>query len=37
MLTQLCAEMGTLIDANPGHFTNVPTGIGGQKTVRQWP
>jgi hypothetical protein len=36
-LTQLCAEMGTLIDANPGHFTNVPTGIGGQKTVRQWP
>ena len=37
MSTQLCAEMGTLIDANPGHFTNVPTGIGGQKTVRQWP
>jgi len=36
-LTQLCAEMGTLIDANPGHFTNIPTGIGGQKTVRQWP
>ena len=36
-LTQLCAEMGTLIDANPGHFTNVSTGIGGQKTVRQWP
>lgn len=37
LLTQLCAEMGMLIDANPGHFTNVPTGIGGQKTVRQWP
>jgi hypothetical protein len=37
MLTQLCSEMGTLIDANPGHFTNVPTGIGGQRTVRQWP
>ena len=37
MLTQLCSEMGTLIDANPGHFTNVTTGIGGQKTVRQWP
>jgi hypothetical protein len=36
-LTQLCAEMGTLIDANPGHFTNVTTGIGNQKTVRQWP
>jgi hypothetical protein len=37
MLTQLCNEMGTLIDANPGHFTSVPTGIGGQKTARQWP
>jgi hypothetical protein len=37
MLSQLCSEMGTLIDANPGHFTNAPTGIGGQKTVRQWP
>ncbi len=37
MLSQLCAEMGALVDANPGHFTNVPTGIGGQRTVRQWP
>jgi hypothetical protein len=37
MLTQLCSEMGTLIDANPGHFTNAPTSIGGQQTVRQWP
>jgi hypothetical protein len=37
ILTQLCAEMGTLIDANPGHFTNVSTAIGGKKTVRQWP
>src|SRR5262249_896331 len=37
LLAQLCAETGTLIDANPGHFTNVTTGIGGQKTVRQWP
>lgn len=36
-LAELCAEVGTLIDANPGHFTNVTTGIGGQKTVRQWP
>jgi hypothetical protein len=36
-LTEICAEMGALIDANPGHFTNVTTGIGGQKTVRQWP
>jgi hypothetical protein len=37
MLTQLCAEMGTLIDANPGHFTTGMTGIGGQQTGRQWP
>jgi hypothetical protein len=37
LLTQLCAEMGTLIDANPGRFTHVPTGVGGQRTVRQWP
>ena len=36
-LTELCAEMGALIDANTGHFTNVSTGIGGQKTVRHWP
>jgi len=36
-LAELCAEMGALIDGNPGHFTNVPTGIGGQQTVRQWP
>jgi hypothetical protein len=37
LLTQLCAEMGTLIDANPGRFTKASTGIGGQRTVRQWP
>lgn len=37
LLSQLCAEVGSLVDANPGHLTNVPTGIGGQKTVRQWP
>lgn len=37
MLSQLCSEMGALVDANPGHFTNVPTGIGGQRTVRRWP
>jgi len=37
MLATLCSEMGTLIDANPGHFTSVATGIGGQQTVRQWP
>lgn len=37
VLAQLCAEAGNLIDANPGRFTNVTTGIGGQKTVRKWP
>jgi hypothetical protein len=37
LLTQICAEAGALVDANPGRFTNVSTGIGGQKTVRQWP
>lgn len=36
-MTTLCAEMGTLIDSNPGTFKNVATGIGGMKTVRQWP
>lgn len=36
-LAQLCGEMGSLIDANPGHFTSVTTGTGGQRTVRQWP
>lgn len=37
MMAQLCDEMGTLIDTNPGTFHNVPTSIGGMKTVRQWP
>lgn len=36
-LTQLCAEGGALIDANPGHLVNVTTGIGGTKTKRMWP
>jgi hypothetical protein len=36
-LSQLCAEGGALIDANPGHIINVPTGIGGTKTKRTWP
>ncbi len=36
-LAQVCAEVGALIDANPGRFANVSTGIGGQKTVRKWP
>ncbi len=37
MMSQLCAEGGTLIDANPGHFVNVRTGIGGTRTERTWP
>jgi hypothetical protein len=37
MMSQLCAEGGALIDANPGHFANVRTGIGGTKTERMWP
>ena len=28
VLAQLCSEMGTLIDANPGHINVSPTGIG---------
>lgn len=37
MMNQLCLEMGTLIDANPGHFSNVLTPIGSQETMREWP
>lgn len=37
VLAEICGEIGALIDANPGHFTTVPTGIGGRRTVRQWP
>lgn len=37
MMSQLCTEGGALIDANPGHFVNVSTGIGGTKTKRTWP
>jgi hypothetical protein len=37
MFAQLCSEMGTLIDANPGTYHIVSTGIGGSRTVRQWP
>jgi hypothetical protein len=36
-LTQLCAEMGTLIDANPGHINPSATGIGGSANKRTWP
>ncbi len=37
LMAQLCAEAGALIDANPGHYTNVSTGIGRTKTQRTWP
>jgi hypothetical protein len=36
-LAQLCAEGGALVDANPGHFVNVTTAIGGTKIKRTWP
>jgi hypothetical protein len=38
LLAQLCSEMGTLIDANPGHINNAgPTGIGDAVYQRTWP
>jgi hypothetical protein len=37
MLGQACTEIGTLIDANPGTFKIVSTGIGNSRTVRGWP
>jgi hypothetical protein len=37
MLATLCAEAGTLIDANPGTLTTAATGIGNRKAVRTWP
>ena len=37
VLAQLCLEMGTLIDANPGHFTVSRTGIGDAAYKRTWP
>lgn len=37
LLTELCAEAGALIDANPGHITTQPTGIGGLAPARVWP
>lgn len=36
-LAEVCNEIGTLIDANPGTIKTVATPIGGVKTVRQWP
>jgi len=37
MLSTLCSEMGTLIDANAGTLGTTATGIGGRKVVRTWP
>jgi len=37
LLDHLCAEVGTLIDANPGHLASLPTGIGGVTPRRVWP
>jgi hypothetical protein len=37
LLTQLCSEVGTLIEANPGHISSVNTGIGTTAFVRSWP
>ena len=37
LMAQLCAEAGALIDANPGHFSTISTGIGGAKVRRTWP
>jgi hypothetical protein len=37
ILSQVCAESGALVDANPGHLVNVTTGIGGTKAQRTWP
>jgi len=37
VFAQLCSEMGTLIDANPGHFATAPSGIGTSQPRRSWP
>jgi hypothetical protein len=37
VLAQLCSEMGTLIDANPGHITVNRSGIGDAVSQRTWP
>ena len=37
VLTQLCSEMGTLIEANPGHISFKATGIGDSSYRRTWP
>lgn len=37
LLATLCAEMGTLIDANPGTVNSVSTLVSGAKQKRSWP
>ena len=37
ILATACAEIGTLIDANPGTLGTSATPIGGRRTVRTWP
>ena len=37
MLSTLCSEMGTLIDANAGTLTKSTNGIGNVTTKRTWP
>jgi hypothetical protein len=37
MFNTLCSEMGTLVDANPGHFVITQTGIGTAQQKRIWP
>jgi hypothetical protein len=37
MFATACAEIGTLIDANPGTIAPVSTPIGGSKMKRTWP
>jgi hypothetical protein len=37
MLATACAEIGTLMDANPGTLSSQATPIGGQRVIRTWP
>jgi hypothetical protein len=37
MLATLCAEVGVLVDANPGHFTPTASPIGVTSNRRFWP
>ena len=37
VLAQLCSEIGTLVDANPGHIGYNQTGIGDSGYKRTWP